>query len=118
MMTVEQEKIVKMIPIGVQRYAYQGVSMQRFKTNIIAELSAMSRGSLPYPNDEKDMVLRYELSIERFTQNAIEVCLVKFFKDKSTKTYLVNLTFEQFVNQIFGGLEVTEVYESSKNHSV
>lgn len=97
------EKIDKVIPIGIQKFAYQGGFIYKFDVKITAELP-MSRGALPYPNNERHKIRRYELEIHRFTNNSIEICLTKFFKDNTTESYLTGMTFEEFVNQIFKGV--------------
>jgi hypothetical protein len=99
-------KIGKMIPIGVQKYAYQCIGMNDFIAKIEADINSLNRGGLPYPNTEMNEILRYELEIKRFTSNAIEIYFQKVYKDGSKIGYLLTTSFEEFVNQIFNNKEV------------
>lgn len=100
------DRCQKPIPIGVQRYAYQceNIALEPIHGAIsIRGYIPFKGGKEPYPNDEKDVIEYYDLRIERFTSNAIEVSLLKRFKDGTEYLYLTNVSFSDLANRIFEG---------------
>jgi len=104
----------KIIPIGAQEFAYQGEDVSTIC--VITGHMPFQNGSLPYPNDEKEMYNKYKLIIEKFTGNSITVTLEKYRHDtvKQRKEkgnavivdrFQTTMTFSQLANQIFKGTE-------------
>jgi len=101
------EKCPKLIPIGKQKFAYQCENMnfgtQGERKFFITAFTPKGGGAEPYPNPEANEILTYELSIERFTQNSIQVEFTAKYRDGSTKVYSTNTSFSLLVNSIFEG---------------
>lgn len=104
----------KIIPIGKQEFAYQGEDVSTIC--VITGHMPSVNGSLPYPNEEKEMYDKYKLIFEKFTGNSITVTLEKYRHDtvKQRKEkgkaviadrFQTTMTFSQLANQIFKGIE-------------
>ncbi len=98
------EKCPKPIPIGRQKFAYQceNINIQPIHGAMdIRAYTPHNGGKEPYPNTENDIIEHYDLKIERFTGNAISLCLTKKFKDGSEEIFLTNVSFADLVNRLF-----------------
>lgn len=109
------QKFKNIIPIGKQEYAYQCEGIKQV-FQIEGFPPHRSSGKEPYNNAEKDQVFRYEFEIERFTGNSLTVSLRKIFHSKpnqevKTILYQRSMSFSEFVNQVFAGVEVN-AYEN------
>lgn len=97
------------IPIGKQEHAYQKEDVYfdftKMHKELLVDAYPPSRGGkFPYPNDEKDIIDKYELSIKH-SYNGIEVVLQKKFKDGRVAFFTTFFSFSEFVNQMFFGQE-------------
>lgn len=111
------KKFEKIIPVGKQEFAYQNEGVST--TASIRGSIPYRTGTLPYINEEKDIVGGYELRIYNHTNNSLVVELikkrtdtVKQRKEKGFATYQVVyqviMSFSDLVNQIFRNIEVGE----------
>ncbi len=100
------EKTGKIIPIGIQEFAYQCENIiiePSFGKCLIMGFIPHNGGKQPYPNDEADSINNYELEISKFTGNSIQLTITKNFKDGRKQVYTTNTSFSILVNCLFKG---------------
>lgn len=97
----------KPIPIGNQEYAYQMESVffdytQMHKKFLIDAFEPNRGGLLAYPNDEKELIEKYEFEFGH-SYNGIEITLKKKYKDGRIGFVTTFVSFSQFINRLFEG---------------
>lgn len=111
----------KPIPIGVQEFNYQKEDVffdfTKMHEKLLIDAYKPSRnGKEPYPNQESEVIEKYELELKR-EYNGINIVLKKIFTTGEVGIYTTFVSFSEFVNRVFEGHSASSWISESQSQN-